>query len=135
MNGNMALEKTIYIGPFIQCETLTELDVVPNGMIGVNEQGKIAFVLRTVKGRQMPAGEGWEDAKIVRIQDHGFFFPGFIGKCIQEQKSSRRRLTNQCRYAHSRTTVPKCWNFWQINTSGLAKYIYLPTGGLVQRLG
>ena len=77
----MALEKTIYIGTCIHCETLTELDIVPNGMIGVDEQGKIAFVLRSMKGRRIPNGEGWEQAKIVRIQDHGFFFPGFIGLC------------------------------------------------------
>jgi guanine deaminase len=24
--------------------------------------------------------EGWEKAKVVQIQDQGFFFPGFIGK-------------------------------------------------------
>ena len=83
----MTLEKTIYIGTFIQCDTLTELDIIPNGMIGVNEQGKIAFVLRSYKGRRYPDGEGWEEAKIVRIQDHGFFFPGFIG---QSHKSDHR---------------------------------------------
>jgi guanine deaminase len=75
----MSLEKTIYIGTFIHCESLTELDIVPNGMIGVDEEGKIAFVLRSFKGRTIPDGEGWENAKIVRIQDHGFYFPGFIG--------------------------------------------------------
>lgn len=73
------LDKTIYIGTFIHCDSLTELDVVPNGMIGVDEDGKIAFVLRSMKGRRIPENEGWEQAKIVRIQDHGFFFPGFIG--------------------------------------------------------
>ena len=76
----MALDKTIYVGPFVHCETLTELDVCPNGMIGVDERGKIAFILRSMKGRRIPSDEGWEQAKIVRIQDHGFFFPGFIGK-------------------------------------------------------
>lgn len=75
----MALEKTIYIGPFVHSDSLTELDVCPHGMIGVNELGKISFILRDMKGRQMPSDEGWEQAKIVRIQVHGFFFPGFIG--------------------------------------------------------
>lgn len=73
------LDKTIYIGSFIHCDSPTELDVVPNGMIGVDEAGKIAFVLRSMKGRRIPDNEGWEQARIVRIQDHGFFFPGFIG--------------------------------------------------------
>ncbi len=75
----MALQKTIYIGPFVHSESLTDLDICPNGMIGVNEAGKIAWILRDIKGRRMPDGQGWEEAKIVRIQDHGFFFPGFIG--------------------------------------------------------
>ncbi|KAK3049353.1 hypothetical protein LTR09_009272 [Extremus antarcticus] len=74
----MSLEKTIYIGAFIQCATLTELDICENGMIGVDETGKIAFVLRESRGRKFPDGEGWEEAKIVRILDYGFFFPGFI---------------------------------------------------------
>lgn len=76
-----ALHKTIYIGPFVHCATLTELDVCPNGTIGVNEDGKIAFILRDRQERQVPQGQGWKEAKIVRIQDHGFFFPGFIGLC------------------------------------------------------
>ena len=86
----MSLEKTIYIGPFVQCDTLTELDVCPNGMIGVDENGRVAFILRSMKGRHMPYGEGWEEAKIVRVQDYGFFFPGFIGNLF---------LTSLC-YAH-----------------------------------
>ncbi|KAK4619915.1 putative guanine deaminase [Fulvia fulva] len=77
--SNMALERTIYIGPFVHCESLTELDVAVNGMIGVDEAGKLAFVLRDAKGKQIPTQEGWEDAKVVRINArHGFFFPGFI---------------------------------------------------------
>lgn len=79
LNG-VALQKTIYIGAFVHSESLTELDVCPHGMIGVDEHGKIAFILRDVKGQQMPSDQGWEQAKIVRITDHGFFFPGFIGK-------------------------------------------------------
>ncbi|KAK3712903.1 hypothetical protein LTR37_008788 [Vermiconidia calcicola] len=58
------LEKTLYIGPFVHCESLAELDVCPNGMIGVDEDGKIAFILRSIKGRRFPNGEDWEEAKI-----------------------------------------------------------------------
>lgn len=75
----MALEKTLYIGPFIETPSLGELDICPNGMIGVDEQGKIAFVTRSVKGAQIPVEGGWEDAKVVRINGTGWFFPGFIG--------------------------------------------------------
>lgn len=78
----MFLQKTLYIGPFIQCDTLTDLDICPNGMIGVDEDGKIAFVLRSMKGEQIPIEGGWEEAKVVRIDGPGFFFPGFIGNQI-----------------------------------------------------
>lgn len=73
------LEKTFYIGPFVHCESPTELDICPNGMIGVDERGKIAFINRSHKGKRIPFEEGWEDAKVVRINGMGFFFPGFIG--------------------------------------------------------
>nr|POF13278.1 putative guanine deaminase [Quercus suber] len=74
----MALEKTVYVGPFVHCKTLTELDICTNGMIGVDESGKIAFVSRS-QGKDLRShGKEWEDAKIVSIPDHGFFFPGFI---------------------------------------------------------
>ncbi|EMC93016.1 hypothetical protein BAUCODRAFT_151391 [Baudoinia panamericana UAMH 10762] len=71
------MEKTIYIAPFIHCESLTELDVCPNGMIGVGADGKIAFVRRDMKGRQLPVEEGWEEAKVVSVGENCFFFPGF----------------------------------------------------------
>ncbi|KAK3117096.1 hypothetical protein LTR53_001901 [Teratosphaeriaceae sp. CCFEE 6253] len=74
----MALEKTIYIGPFIHSDSLAELEICTNGMIGVDEEGKIAYVSRDMKGRQLPAQEGWENAKTVYTDRHGFFFPGFI---------------------------------------------------------
>ncbi|KAK1066813.1 hypothetical protein LTR74_006863 [Friedmanniomyces endolithicus] len=74
----MALHKTLYIGPFIHCKTLNDLDICPNGLIGVDEDGKISHVSRDAKEGLLPAQGGWEHAKIVRTEQHGFFFPGFI---------------------------------------------------------
>lgn len=77
-------ERTLYIGTFVHCASLTELDVCVNGVIGVDESGKIAFISRDSEeeGEQTPTPEGWEQAKTVRINGsgQGFFFPGFIGK-------------------------------------------------------
>lgn len=72
-------EKTLYIGTFIHSISLTELEVCENGVIGVDERGKIAFVEKDGKGKRE---EGWEAAKVVRIRGEGvgFFFPGFIGE-------------------------------------------------------
>lgn len=101
----MALEKTVYIGPFIQCESLNELEICPQGIIGVDENGKIVYVARDMKGRPLPALEGWEHAKVVHTERHGFFFPGFIGMhythaCAQEIDSMQIRI-----YTHRNTPM------------------------------
>lgn len=74
-------EKTIYVGPFVHSKSLDELDICTTGAIGVAEDGRIAFVERHVEDSASYVCEqaGWEQAKVVRIEDHGFFFPGFIG--------------------------------------------------------
>ncbi|CAK1360272.1 putative guanine deaminase [Cercospora beticola] len=74
----MSLQKTLYVGPFIHCKTLTILDVCTSAVIGVGEDGKIAFVERDVDESQLPVRQGWEDAKVVKIDGSGWFFPGFI---------------------------------------------------------
>jgi hypothetical protein len=82
-NGNTA-EKTIYLGAFAHCTSLQEVEICEAGAIGVDSNGKIAFVERDIG--DIPAyqlrerKEGWEKAKVVQTQDQGFFFPGFIGK-------------------------------------------------------
>ena len=75
----MAAEKTIYSGPFVHSKSLTELDICEDGAIGVDETGKIAFVLRDRQSEQVPATDGWDQARKVSIEGPGFFFPGFIG--------------------------------------------------------
>ena len=100
----MALDKTIYIGCFVHSENLTTLDVCPNGMIGVDENGKIAWISRDMKGRIMPTPEDWQHAKVVRIDGLGFFFPGFIGMCnswqaLRKKKESgekQQMLSSEC---------------------------------------
>lgn len=74
----MGLKKTLYMGTFVHCTTLTELDVCHDAIIGVDQNGKIAFVLRDQ--RDVPSRQGWEGAERVQIADDSFFFPGFIGE-------------------------------------------------------
>jgi len=74
----MALEKTIYLGPFVHSKTLNELDICTTGAIGVDESGKISFIDRDVPLTDYTAPPPWSTAKIIRITDTGFFFPGFI---------------------------------------------------------
>ena len=75
------LEKTIYVGAFVHSKSLQELEICQKGAIGVDENGTIAFVERDVTDPEAPGKKGgWESAKIVKVGENGFFFPGFIGK-------------------------------------------------------
>lgn len=76
----MPLEKKIYVGPFIHCVSLTEVEICLTAAIGVDEHGKIAFVLKNVVDGKLPTKEGWESAKTVKTEGNSFFFPGFIGE-------------------------------------------------------
>lgn len=80
-----SVSKTIFSGPFVHCTSLGELDICESGAIGVDEDGIIAFVDRDVKFEaldEVVKKHGWDDCKVVRIYDSGFFFPGFIGKHV-----------------------------------------------------
>jgi guanine deaminase len=73
-------KKAIYCGAFVHCATPEKLDICNSAAIGVNEEGIIAFVDRDVKDFDVyKSKEGWTDAKIIRLEHWGFFFPGFIG--------------------------------------------------------
>jgi guanine deaminase len=77
--------RTVYFGPFVHCTIFGEIDICESGAIGVDEEGVIAFLDRDVKFEvldELVKTHGWEDCKVVRIYDSGFFFPGFIGMLI-----------------------------------------------------
>ena len=78
----MASEKTIYVGAFAHCVSQQELEICEAGAIGVDTDGKISFIDKNIGdiASYTTKHRDWETAKIVRIQDHGFFFPGFIGR-------------------------------------------------------
>jgi hypothetical protein len=137
--------KTIFIGPFVHCKSLEELDICEHGAIGVDEKGVIAFIERDVQGQDadpVSKKHGWVNPKVVKIYDTGFFFPGFIGKlevthdgikcagrgiyCITYNANSFNRHT------HSRFAVPKCRHLRQVDASGLAEYIHISTGKLFE---
>ena len=75
--------KNIYIGPFVHSLSLKKLEVCPDGAIGVDESGFIAFVERDGSRHieAIRAREGWKDAKLHHTTGRGFYIPGFIGMC------------------------------------------------------
>lgn len=72
----MSPERTLYVGSFVHSTSLSILDRCANGIIGVDETGKIAFILRDAEKESLP--QGWESAKSVTLEGEGFFFPGFV---------------------------------------------------------
>jgi guanine deaminase len=73
-------DRTIYCGAFVHCLSPDRLDICNKAAIGVDEVGTIGFIHRDVKDfESFKSPEGWENAKIVKLEHTGFFFPGFIG--------------------------------------------------------
>ncbi|KAI9783027.1 MAG: hypothetical protein M1816_001604 [Peltula sp. TS41687] len=70
--------RTIFVGTFISCRTLQQLDICVNGAVGV-DLGNIAFFEKDVADIDALArNHGWEHYDIVTATDTQFFFPGFI---------------------------------------------------------
>ncbi|KAF2645040.1 guanine deaminase [Massarina eburnea CBS 473.64] len=81
MAASETIQKTIYVGAFAHCVSLTDLEVCEKGAIGVDEGGVIRFVERNggngIGAVKEKGGKEWDAAKIVEVKD-GFFFPGFV---------------------------------------------------------
>ena len=73
--------RTLYYGTFIHSRTITCLDIITQGAIGVDDSGRIAFVERDVRSLEEVVSKfpEWAGVRIVRTPKGGFFFPGLIG--------------------------------------------------------
>ena len=81
--NTQTLKPTVYAGTFVHCISLTALEISEHGAIGVDAEGKISFVERNVPNiEQILAKHGWSTYEIVHVPAEGFFFPGFIGRCL-----------------------------------------------------
>ncbi|KAK7516589.1 hypothetical protein IWZ03DRAFT_360297 [Phyllosticta citriasiana] len=78
--GDREVQKTVYVGTFVQSKSLQELDICEKGAVGVDENGRIAFTARSVDHLEtvLKEHEGWSGAKVIKGQENDFFFPGFI---------------------------------------------------------
>lgn len=59
-------------------KSLAALEICENGAIGVDENGKIAFVEKELDLESVQSKHSWQDAVSVRLSGNSFFFPGFI---------------------------------------------------------
>jgi guanine deaminase len=80
--------KKLFLGTFVHSKTQTELEIVENSVIGVDEKGIIRFIDTNVKVFTDSDKHGWEDAQIIRVPQGAWLFPGFIGKLMQMSFSS-----------------------------------------------
>ena len=78
------LNKSIYFGTFVHNVSLTEVEILENCAVGVDENGVITFVEKGIeRGNvgQIAEGHGWTewDLHIEGGKGTRFWFPGFIG--------------------------------------------------------
>ena len=81
------LRKSIYFGTFIHNVSLSEVEILENSAVGVDEKGVIVFVEKDV-GRsdvlRVAENHGWRTGWGLYLTSSGsrarFWFPGFIGE-------------------------------------------------------
>lgn len=97
--------RTVFVGTFIHCKTLQQLDICVKGAIGV-DQGRITFFEREVEDVTAVAhNHGWEHFDIITANDTQFFVPGFIGKCGGMKPLPGEVLIRISRYTYSCPSV------------------------------
>jgi len=86
MAASASIPNTIYLGAFVHSISLSELEICDKGAIGVDSNGVIQFVERDIELAQVEEKHAeWKDAKVVKVGENGFFFPGFIGTYFPSQ--------------------------------------------------
>ncbi|KZM21994.1 Guanine deaminase [Ascochyta rabiei] len=78
MAASTPISRTIYIGTFAHSISLTELEICENGVIGVDENGVIAFVEKELDLEAAREKHSWQNATPLHLSRNAFFFPGFI---------------------------------------------------------
>ncbi|KAI9832720.1 MAG: Neuropathy target esterase [Phylliscum demangeonii] len=72
-------DKAIFSGNFVSCKTRQQLEIGLQAAIGVDENGKIAFVEKNVDDVDALARRfGWESFTRIEAEETQFFCPGFI---------------------------------------------------------
>lgn len=89
--------KSVFLGDFVHCKDLDNLETLESTAIFVDENGVIVSIeagcdLKKAEEISIPR-LGWEKRDVtVRVAKKGqFFFPGFIGMLILEDNSRVRR--------------------------------------------
>lgn len=74
------IRRTVYVGTFIHCASLGELQVLENAAVTVDDEtGKILVVECPVGAEMLEMWAGEPGTRVVKAGEGQFFFPGFVG--------------------------------------------------------
>jgi guanine deaminase len=85
----------VYLGTFIHSKSLTEIDILHDAAIFVDEKGKIVAIEKDIKdvdgALSICPKLGWETDEVIAraCGREQFFFPGFIGLSLTANFSRR----------------------------------------------
>ena len=75
----------VYIGTFVHCKTLTEIEILHDAAVFIDEQGKIVAIEKDIEDVDAALSGasklGWDTQDVIvrACGKEQFFFPGFIG--------------------------------------------------------
>ena len=128
---------TIYEGTFVHNVSLTELEIIEDGCIAVDENGVIVSIFQKAEKPDVEADSrqklNWTTVA-AKSASNGFWFPGFIGGWHACPLSPR---SFESRYSYPCLADFQCWHIWQDHTAVMALHLHLSSrvGVLLHRDG
>lgn len=126
-------QKTLFLGSFVHCKSLGELEFLHDSAVCVDEKG---IIVAFEKGCDQKKVEetvypklGWTAGEVtVRTSQPGqFFFPGFIG-LLSHSSIYLILCQPNSRYPYPRITVSQRRNLRQEHPPRLAEHLHVPHG-------
>lgn len=83
VHAGTIMTRRVFVGSIVTSKSITELQVIEHGILGVDASGVIAFVedlgKRATDAAAYLQTRGWEqDTEVVQLEDGSFVCPGFI---------------------------------------------------------
>ena len=85
--------RRVFYGTLIHSLTLTKLEFIRNGLLGVDEAGVIAFLEKDVEAGQvggMLAAAGWDGVQVTVLNRGEFLIPGCVATILLRRLATRR---------------------------------------------
>ncbi|XP_041855802.1 guanine deaminase [Melanotaenia boesemani] len=79
---------SVYRGTFLHSTTKTALQILEDALLGVNTEGKIAFVGEGYELEKLSQTFGFSPSEVIQLAQHEFFMPGMIDTHIHASQYS-----------------------------------------------